>query len=143
MHVTIHPSIHTDDSTGEHFIRYTPTLEAGPDERITFPSFEISLHEPRIAHEKAKDDARHELHKALAHLLPPRPTEPSLNEHRAMVRLGNAKPADLRELIYTTSPDGISRDQIRRHYHTRGSLIAECYARYLRGQLQHLHEPTP
>lgn len=46
--------------------------------------------------------------------------------------------SDQREILYANDPTAYSRATTKRHYPTRGALVAECFARYADGGLDYL-----
>lgn len=56
-------TLHTEDKTGELYVRYTPVLEGGYHGRLftgklSFASYDVSVGEPIAAHNAAKANAK-------------------------------------------------------------------------------------
>ena len=62
------------------------------------------------------------------------------DNHAALVQIANMTPTVLRELIYVNEPY-TRRDQVKRHYRTRGDLVATVYDLYLQGKIAHITHP--
>lgn len=69
-------------------------------------------------------------------------SRPSHEDLRVIAHIANCTPARLRELLYCCDPTAYSRAHMKRLYRDRGSLIAECYARYHNGDLKFLVRET-
>jgi hypothetical protein len=64
-------------------------------------------------------------------------TKSMIHNHTALVRIANMTPNALRELVYVN--DGYARrDHVRRHYRSKGDLVATVYDLYLDGKLPHI-----
>jgi len=55
----------------------------------------------------------------------------------ALARIANLSPATLREIVYVHEPY-TRREQVKRHYRTKGELVAAVYNLYLDGTISHI-----
>lgn len=63
------------------------------------------------------------------------------DNHAALVQIANMPPVVLRELLYVNEPF-TRREQVKRHYRTRGDLVASVYDLHLQGRIAHItHDP--
>lgn len=54
---------------------------------------------------------------------------------QVLERLVNLSPQQMRDKLYDCSAKNVTMEMLKRHYRTRGALVAELYARYIEGEI--------